>query len=104
MGDGRTREWQSRVVPRCQRRTERIDGAIPGFYLAGANTRRVESALAPLLKGAPPSEDAVSRLVGRMSGDFESWRTREPANEDIGCLFVDGLTDTTAVAYPNRDE
>ncbi|MBM4247093.1 MAG: hypothetical protein FJ148_25425 [Deltaproteobacteria bacterium] len=47
-GDGTTREWQSRVVPRYQRRTERFDEAILGLYLAGANTRRVRSALAPL--------------------------------------------------------
>jgi transposase-like protein len=90
LGDGATQEWQSRVVPRYQRRTERVDEAILGLYLAGANTRRVKSALAPLLKGAPLSKDAVSRLVGRMSEDFESWRTRELANEDIVYLFMDG--------------
>lgn len=42
--DDRTREWQSRVVPRYQRRTERVDETILGLYLAGANTRRVKSA------------------------------------------------------------
>jgi len=89
-GDGGTREWQSRVVPRYQRRTERVDEAILGLYLAGANTRRVKSALAPLLKGAPLSKDAVSRLVGRMREDFESWRTRDLGNEDIVYLFMDG--------------
>ena len=89
-GDGATREWQSRVVPRYQRRTTRVDEAILGIYLAGTNTRRVKSALAPLLKGAPLSKDAVSRLVGRMSEDFESWRTRDLANEEIGYLFMDG--------------
>lgn len=89
-GEGRRQEWQSRVVPRYQRRTKRVDEAILGLYLAGANTRRVKSALAPLLKGAPLSKDAVSRLVGRMSEDFESWRTRDLANEDIVYLFMDG--------------
>jgi transposase-like protein len=63
VGDGTTREWQSQVVPRYQRRTTRVDEAVLGLYLAGANTRRVKSALAPLLKGAPLSKDAVSRLV-----------------------------------------
>jgi len=89
-GDGTTREWQSRVLPRYQRRTARVDEAILGLYLAGANTRRVKSALAPLLKGAPLSKDAVSRLVGRMREDFESWRTRDLANEDIVYVFMDG--------------
>src|SRR5690606_23901748 len=68
----------------------RVDEAILGLYLAGANTRRVKSALAPLLKGGPLSKDAVSRLVGRMSEDFESWRTRDLANEEIVYLFLDG--------------
>lgn len=88
--DEGTREWQSRVVPRYQRRTARVDETILGLYLAGANTRRVKSALAPLLKGSPLSKDAVSRLVGRMSEDFESWRTRDLAEEDIVYLFLDG--------------
>jgi transposase-like protein len=93
-GNGATREWQSQVVPRYQRRTTRVDEAILGIYLAGTNTRRVKLALAPLLKGAPLSKDAVSRLVGRMSEDFESWRTRDLANEEIGYLLMDGW-------YPN---
>lgn len=88
--DGTTREWQSRVVPRYQRRTTRVDETILGMYLAGTNTRRVKSAIAPLLKGAPLSKDAVSRLVGRMSEDFESWRTRDLGSEDIVYLFLDG--------------
>jgi len=90
VSDGTTREWQSRVMPRYQRRTTRVDETILGLYLAGANTRRVKSALAPLLKGAPLSKDAVSRLVGRMSGDFESWRTRDLANEEMVYLLMDG--------------
>lgn len=89
-GDGTTREWRSWVVPRYQRRTERVDEAVLGLYLAGTNTRRVKSALAPLLKGSPLSKDAVSRLVGRMSGDFESWRTRDLASDEIVYLFMDG--------------
>lgn len=88
--DGTTREWQSRVVPRYQRRTTRVDETILGMYLAGTNTRRVKSAIAPLLKGAPLSKDAVSRLVGRMSEDFESWRTRDLGREEIVYLFLDG--------------
>jgi putative transposase len=89
-GEGATREWQSGVVSRYQRRTTRVDEAVLGIYLAGTNTRRVKSALAPLLKGAPLSKDAVSRLVGRMSEDFESWRRRDLANEETVYLLMDG--------------
>jgi len=70
---GQSREWHSRMIPRYQRRTERVDEAILGVYLSGTNTRRLRGALAPLLRGAPLSKDAVSRLVGRLREDFEAW-------------------------------
>jgi transposase-like protein len=46
--------------------------------------------LAPLLRGGPLSKDAVSRLVGRLHDDFETWRTRDLADEDMCYLFMDG--------------
>jgi transposase-like protein len=46
-------------------------------YLSGTNTRRLRGALAPLLRGAPLSKDAVSRLVGRLRDDFEAWTKRD---------------------------
>ena len=71
---GQRREWRSRMIPRYQRRTERVDEAILGVYLSGANTRRLRGALSPLLRGAPLSKDAVSRprsfrpVLGRRTG------------------------------------
>jgi putative transposase len=66
--EGAESEWQSRIIPRYQRRTERVDGALLAAYLRGINTRRLRGALSPLLRGAPLSKDAVSRLVGRLGG------------------------------------
>jgi putative transposase len=43
--DGEESEWHSRIVPRYQRRTERVDGALLGCYLSGINTRRLRGAL-----------------------------------------------------------
>ena len=71
-GDGTSAEWRSQLVPRYQRRSERVDAAILGVYLSGTNTRRIKGALAPLLRGGPLSKDAVSRLVGRLAEDFET--------------------------------
>ena len=88
--DGATREWQSQTVPRYQRRTARVDEAILGVYLSGGNTRRLKGALAPLLRGGPLGKDAVSRLVGRLAADFETWRQRDLGTEDIRYLFSDG--------------
>src|SRR5262249_5857937 len=88
--DGTALEWRSHTVARYQRRTHRVDEAILGVYLAGTNTRRIRGALAPLLRKGPLSKDAVSRLVGRLREDFETWRHRELAEEDIRYLFLDG--------------
>ena len=85
-----SREWRSATVPRYQRRTARVDEAILGLYLAGANTRRVRGALAPLLRDAPMSKDAVSRLVGRLADDFSAWSERDLAAEQIRYLLQDG--------------
>src|SRR2546425_2822249 len=87
---GGTGEWQSRTLPRYQRRTARVDEAILGVYLSGTNSRRLKGALAPLLKGGPLSKDAVSRLVGRLKSDFEEWRQRDLAADGIRSLMLDG--------------
>jgi putative transposase len=87
---GQRREWHSRMIPRYQRRTERVDEAILGVYLSGTNTRRLRGALAPLLRGAPLSKDAVSRLVGRLREDFEAWEQRDLGELQIRYLFLDG--------------
>lgn len=88
--EGRTREWQSTVIPRYGRRTRRVDEALLGVYLSGANTRRIRGALAPLLRGTPLSKDAISRLVGRLREDFAAWGQRDLAAEQICYLFLDG--------------
>jgi transposase-like protein len=88
--DGRRREWRSAIIPRYQRRTERVDEAILGVYLSGTNTRRLRGALAPLLRGAPLSKDAVSRLVGRLREDFAAWAQRDLGELKVRYLFLDG--------------
>ena len=88
--DGEGQEWRSRMIGRYERRTERVDEALLGVYLSGTNTRRIRGALAPLLRGAPLSKDAISRLVGRLREDFESWAKRDLAEHRIRYVFLDG--------------
>jgi len=88
--EGGTTEWRSRVLPRYQRRTARVDEAIWGVYLSGTNSRRLKGALAPLLRGGPLSKDAVSRLVGRLKSDFEEWCQRDLGPEAMHSLMLDG--------------
>ena len=49
-----------------------------------------KGALAPLLRNGPLSKDAVSRLVGRLREDFDTWRSRDLADEDSRYVFMDG--------------
>ena len=88
--DGTTGEWRSQLVPRYQRRTRRVDEALLGLYLAGANSRRIRGALRPLIAGGPLSKDAVSRVVGRLKDAFVAWRARDLAADRIRYLFLDG--------------
>jgi len=67
-----------------------VDGALLGTYLSGINTRRLRGALSPLLRNAPLSKDAVSRLVGRLRDEFTAWSARDLAAEEVCYLFLDG--------------
>src|SRR5713101_2324816 len=88
--DGGRHEWQSQTVARYERRSRRVDEASVGVYLGGVNTRRIRGALAPLLRGAPLSKDAVSRLVGRLKEDFERWQQGDLQADQIRHLYMDG--------------
>jgi len=88
---GGTREWESRVLPRYERRTPDVDAAVLGCYLGGVNTRKVKAALRPLLGGAGLSRSAVSRIVSKMRSRFEAWAARSLAEETFAYVFLDGL-------------
>jgi putative transposase len=85
------REWTSALLPRYQRRLREVNEAVVATYLAGGNTRRVRGALAPLLKGAPLSKSAVSRIVGTLRAALEAWRARSLADLDVVYLYLDAL-------------
>jgi putative transposase len=85
------REWASALVPRYQRRLREVNEAVVATYLAGGNTRRLRGALAPLLKAAPLSKSAVSRIVGTLKADLEAWRTRSLADVDVFGLYLDAI-------------
>lgn len=47
--------------------------------------------LAPLLKAAPLSKSAVSRVVGTLKVELEAWRTRSLAELDVFGLYLDAI-------------
>jgi len=68
-----------------------VNEAIVATYLAGGNTRRIRGALQPLLKAAPLSKSAVSRVVATLKSSLETWRTRSLADIDVIYLYLDGF-------------
>lgn len=89
--EGGSGEWHSRLLPRYQRRTRRIDEVILGCYLAGANTRRIRTALAPLLGEELLSKSAISRIVTRLKERFSAWREEDLSGEGCAYLFLDAM-------------
>jgi transposase-like protein len=82
-------EWQSTMIPRYARRAREVDVALLGLYFGGVNTRKVKQAIRPLLRNAPLSKSAVSRVIVRLKDFFEGWRSRPLADEDIRYLYLD---------------
>jgi putative transposase len=84
-------EWTSALLPRYQRRLPEGNEAIAATYLAGGNTRRIRSALQPLLKGAPLSKSAVSRVIAALKDGLEVWRACSLADLDVIYVYPDGF-------------
>ncbi len=68
-----------------------MDEAILGAYLAGANSRRIKKALAPLLGEKHLSKSAVSRVVSRLKEHFARWSGRDLSGERYAILYLDGF-------------
>lgn len=89
--DGRAHEWHSVLLPRYQRRTQRVEEALLGCYFSGANTRRIRKALSPLLGEKLLSKSAISRIVGKLKAEFETWRKQDLSKETCRYLYLDAL-------------
>jgi transposase-like protein len=68
-----------------------VNEAIVATYLAGGNTRRIRGALLPLLKAAPLSKSAVSRVIATLKVGLDAWRTRSLADLDVVYVYLDGF-------------
>src|SRR5687767_6757313 len=68
-----------------------VNEAVIATYLAGGNTRRIRGALHPLLKAAPLSKSAVSRVVATLKDGLEAWRTRSLTDLDVVYVYLDGF-------------
>ena len=84
--NGTTKEFRSQLLPRYARRTRDVDAASLGSYLAGSNSRRIRTALKPLLGERHLSKSAVSRIVARLKALFTTWQTRDLSGERYAVL------------------
>jgi len=85
------KEWSSKILPRYSRRIAEVNEAIAAAYLSGANTRRIRGALSPLLRDAPLSRSAVSRVIVTLKEAFDAWRKRPLGELDIAYLYLDAI-------------
>jgi transposase-like protein len=85
------KEWRSTIVPRYERRLREVNEAVVATYLAGGNMRRLRGALRPLLKAAPLSKSAVSRVVATLKASLEAWQIRPLADLDVVYLYLDAI-------------
>ena len=59
--------------------------------MSGTNTRRIRGALKPLLKAAPLSKSAVSRVVSTLQSELETWRRRPLSGLKPVYLYLDAF-------------
>jgi putative transposase len=84
-------EWRSSILPRYSRRIAEVNEAVVAAYLSGANTRRIRGALAPLLRDAPLSKSAVSRVIITLKAAFDEWRKRSLVGLDVAYVYLDAI-------------
>lgn len=89
--EGQSTEFRSQILPRYARRCLEVDEAILGAYLAGANSRRIRKALAPLLGEEHLSKSAVSRVVSRLKTHFATWQARDLSSSSYPIVYLDGI-------------
>ena len=87
------------MLPRYARRTRDVDDALLACYLAGANSRRIRTALKPLLGETHLSKSAVSRVVARLKALFTTWHDGICTARAMRCCFATSFT--CACAWPD---
>ena len=86
----RNGDFQSQVLPRCQRYDSRITEDIAAMYLTGISARTL-SLLSKRLIGRSLSPTEVSNASTELKIAVEKRRTRDLSHEKIKYLFLDGV-------------
>ncbi len=83
-------DFQSQVLPRCQRYDARITEDIAALYLTGVSTRTL-SILSRRLIGRSLSPAEISSSTTELKQAVEKWRMRDLSREKIKYLSLDGV-------------
>jgi putative transposase len=86
----RNGDFQTQVLPRCQRYDSRITEDLAVMYMTGISTRTL-SILSKRLIGRSLSPQEVSNASTDLKQAVEKWRSRNLSGEKIKYLFVDGV-------------
>ena len=81
--------YQTKVLPRYQRRQKRVNRMVRRMFLAGVSTRRVEEVIRPLL-GEGISAQTVSRICRSLDAEVQRYHAR-PLLDRYQYLFFDGI-------------
>ena len=83
-------EYQTTVLPRYQRRQEKVNQMVREMFLNGVSTRKVQEVVEPLL-GAEISAQTVSRITRSLDAEVRRYQER-PLRDDYLYLLLDGIT------------
>jgi putative transposase len=85
----RNGNFESRVVPRAQRKERKITSLVADMFLRGVSTRKVKT-LSKRLWGKGISASVVSGMSKSLKGEFSGWLNR-PIQRKIAYLILDAI-------------
>ena len=89
---GLEERFESQVLPFFARQTPEVRRMLPELYLHGLSLGDFDLALRGLLgEGAPLSAASVARLKEDWQAQYEQWKGRSLAEQEVVYLWVDGL-------------
>lgn len=82
--------YETEVLPRYQRRHQKVDQMVREMFLTGVSTRKVQEVIKPLL-GVSVSAQTVSRITRSLDGEVRRYQSR-PLEDRYLYLLLDGIT------------
>jgi putative transposase len=85
--------FTSGILPRFQRRTPTLEGALAALYLKGVSSNDFPTALAAILgEGAAGiSATTISRVKKQWESEYEGWRQRSHQGQEYAYIWADGV-------------